>query len=141
MKRMADPPEPKPLRQILYEFGCRISDRGANIAGHPAAILLVIIFCAIWFIDLGSASQNTLTLILSVAAITLTQMVLNQQRRHEAALHMKIDELIHAISGARDEIAGIENKSEAELEALRATGDVAEQLLEERRRPKQANEG
>lgn len=68
-----------------------------------------------------------------MAAITLTQMVLNQQKRHDAALHLKIDELIHAMKGARDEIAGIENKSEAELEALRETGDVAERVLQERR--------
>lgn len=129
---MTESTEP-PLRQRLYELGCRISDRGANIAGHPASILMVVILCAIWFLGLGSGFANTLTLILSVAAITLTQMVLNQQKRHDAALHLKIDELIHALSGARDEIAGIETKTEAELEALRAVGAKAHDLLKERR--------
>jgi low affinity Fe/Cu permease len=128
------PSEATPWTRKVYELGCRISDRGANIAGHPASIMLVVIFCAAWFVSLGSGFENTLTLILSVAAITLTQMVLNQQKRHDAALHMKIDELIHAMKGARNEIAGIEHKTEAELEALRDTGDVAEQVLEERRR-------
>ncbi|MFX6918876.1 low affinity iron permease family protein, partial [Acinetobacter baumannii] len=47
-----------------------------------------------------------------------------QQKRSEAALHMKIDELILAKSGARDELAGIERKTEDELEALRRTGRV-----------------
>lgn len=122
-----------PWKRRLYELGCRVSDRVSNVAGHPASILLVIIFCAAWFLSLGSGFENTLTLILSVAAITLTQMVLNQQKRHDAALHLKIDELIHAMKGARDEIAGIENKSEAELEALRETGDVAKRVLQERR--------
>jgi low affinity Fe/Cu permease len=123
----------KPLRQRIYEFGCSISDWGSNIAGHPASILLVIIFCAMWFLSLGSGFENTLTLILSVAAITLTQMVLNQQKRHDAALHMKIDELIHALSGARDEIAGIETKTEAELEVLRKAGTRAHEVLEQRK--------
>ena len=57
-------------------------------------------------------------------AITLTQMVLNQQRRSEAALHMKIDELILAKRGARDELAGIERKTEDEMEKLRHHDEV-----------------
>ena len=115
-------------------MGCRISDTGSNLAGHPLALIGVVAFCLAWFLlPLGDAATAVLTLVLSVMAITLTQMVLNQQKRHEAALHLKIDELIHAIRGARDEVMGIEGKSEAELEALRRTGDVAERELEERR--------
>lgn len=122
------------FRATLYGLGCRFSDFGANIAGHPGALIGVIIFCLAWFLlPLGGSATAVLTLVLSVLAITLTQMVLNQQKRHEAALHMKIDELIHAMTGARDEIMGIETKSEAELEALRITGDRAEEVLAERR--------
>ncbi|MEZ0244728.1 MAG: low affinity iron permease family protein [Sphingomonas sp.] len=126
---------PKPsIRQRLYELGCSISDSGSNLAGHPIALIGVILFCAAWFtLPLGDSATAVLTLVLSVMAITLTQMVLNQQKRHEAALHLKIDELIHAIRGARDEVMGIEHKSEAELEALRLSGDEAERELAERR--------
>lgn len=122
------------LRQRLYLVGCRFSDIGANLAGHPLALIGVVVFCFAWFLlPLGDAATAVLTLVLSVLAITLTQMVLNQQKRHEAALHLKIDELIHAMRGARDEVMGIEGKSEAELEALRLTGDQAEEVLAERR--------
>lgn len=122
------------LRQKLYNLGCRFSDWGANIAGHPMALISVIAFCCAWFLlPLGESATAVLTLVLSVLAITLTQMVLNQQKRHETALHLKIDELIHAMRGARDEVMGIEHKSEAELEKLRITGDQAERLLEQRR--------
>ncbi len=122
------------LRQRLYTLGCRFSDWGANIAGHPLALVSVLVFCCAWFLlPLGEEATAVLTLVLSVLAITLTQMVLNQQKRHEIALHMKIDELIHGLRGARDEVMGIEHKSEAELEALRLTGDKAEEVLEQRR--------
>jgi low affinity Fe/Cu permease len=107
------------LTHKLYLLGCKLSDFGANLAGHPTAIAGVAFFCGAWFIIGGQGTENTLTLILSVLAITLTQMVLNQQRRSEAALHMKIDELILAKQGARDELAGIEKKTEDELNALR----------------------
>lgn len=121
------------FRRRLYELGCRLSDAGADLSGHPLALIGVILFCGIFFALGGEGATAMLTLVLSVMAITLTQMVLNQQKRHEAALHLKIDELIHAMRGARDEVMGIEHKSEAELEALRLTGDAAEQELEERR--------
>lgn len=121
------------LRQRLYELGCRFSDAGANLAGHPIALIGVILFCAAFILLMGESATAVLTLVLSVMAITLTQMVLNQQKRHEAALHLKIDELIHAMGGARDEIMGIEGRSEAELEALRLSGDEAERELAERR--------
>jgi low affinity Fe/Cu permease len=122
------------IRQSLYVIGCRISDAGANIAGHPMAQIGLVGFCLAWFLlPVGRDATAVLTLVLSVLAITLTQMVLNQQKRHEAALHLKIDELIHAMKGARDEVMGIESKSETELEALRITGDKAEEELAQRR--------
>jgi low affinity Fe/Cu permease len=128
-------PVPKQtIRQRLYGIGCRFSDAGANVAGHPMAQIVLVLFCFAWFLlPLGGTATAVLTLVLSVMAITLTQMVLNQQKRHEAALHLKIDELIHAMKGARDEVMGIESKSEAELEALRITGDRAEEMLARRR--------
>jgi low affinity Fe/Cu permease len=128
------------LRRRLYVLGCQISDAGANLAGHPLALIGVIVFCAIFFLALGEGATGVLTLVLSVMAITLTQMVLNQQKRHEAALHLKIDELIHAMRGARDEVMGIEGKSEDELAALRLSGEEAERVLAERREADRARE-
>ncbi len=105
----------------LYEHGGRLADRGANLAGNPFAIIVLVIACIAWVAT--GYRVEMLTLILSVLAITLTQMVLNQQRRHEAALHLKIDEIVHAIDGARDDVMGIEAKTEMEMEALRLKED------------------
>jgi low affinity Fe/Cu permease len=101
----------------FYEWGNRWSAAVANAAGHPSAQLLVIVFCLAW-LAIGRTA-NALTLVLSIAAITLTQMVLNQQRVHDAALHAKIDELLRGVDGARDELAGIEEKSEEEILAMK----------------------
>ncbi|MEO5866932.1 MAG: low affinity iron permease family protein [Sphingomonas sp.] len=113
----------------LIVLGGKISDYVANIAGHPIAIAGMIVFCIGWIWIGGSASENALTLALSVLAITLTQMVLNQQKRNEAALHLKIDELILAKQGARDELAGIERASEDEIEELRRTATTGSDRL------------
>jgi low affinity Fe/Cu permease len=60
-------------------------------------------------------------------------MVLNRQQEREAdahrrdvALHAKLDELLIASRRARDELAGVENLEEEQIEALRdANGKVA----------------
>lgn len=116
----------------INEAGSRFAGRTADLAGAPLAIIFVAIFCAGWFLRAGAAGENTLTLILSVASITLTQMVLNGQRRSEQALHLKMDELVYAIEGARNAVAGIEAKSTDELEALRRSGEAAENELDKR---------
>lgn len=112
-------PQPAGPLHKLYLLGCRICDFFANLAGHPLAIIVLIVACLLWLMAKGQPGQNLLTLMLSILAITLTQMVLNQQRRSELALHLKIDELITALDGARDELAGIENADEDTLRAAR----------------------
>lgn len=62
----------------------------------------------------------------SIGSFVLTQMVLNQQRRRELALQLKIDELILSKRGARDEFARIERKTEAEIEEIRAGRELGE---------------
>ncbi|QQV78017.1 low affinity iron permease family protein [Sphingomonas aliaeris] len=109
----------------LNEVGGRVAGRTADMAGAPLAIILTAVFCAGWYLRAGAAGENTLSLILSVCSITLTQMVLNGQRRSEQALHLKMDELVYSMEGARNEVAGIEAKSTDDLEALRRSGDAA----------------
>jgi low affinity Fe/Cu permease len=113
----------------LAAWGCRLSDRVANLSAHPYAQLGLIVLCVAWF--KAGWTTNTLTAALSILAITLTQMVLNSQgqreaeaRRRDVALHAKLDELILATREARDEIAGIEELEEEDIEALKQGATV-----------------
>lgn len=119
-------------------IGCLISSFVADIAATPLAQILVVVVCAAWF--MGGFATDLLTAILSILAITLTQMVLNQQKdreidahRRDVAMHAKLDELLVAVRGARNEMAGIEELDEDEIEELKidameaidAAGDAA----------------
>jgi len=73
-----------------------------------------------------------LTAVLSVLAISLTQMVLNRQNEREAeahrrdvAMHAKLDELVIASQQARNEMAGIEELDEEEIEELKVEAKQA----------------
>ena len=79
----------------------RVSTSVADAAAHPGAQMLVLLLCILWMIAGGS--ETALASTMSIGSFILTQMVLNQQRRREAALHLKIDELVFAKTGARDD--------------------------------------
>ncbi len=109
---------------VLERIGCKISTRVSDIAAHPFAQVGVILVCGLWFM-VGLAT-DLLTAILSILAITFTQMVLNRQdvreadaHRRDVAMHAKIDELVIAMKGARNEMAGIEELDEADIRELK----------------------
>ena len=115
----------------LEPLGHRIADRIAAIAASSPTQLALIAVYALWFV-LGW-SISLLSVLVSIIALTVTQMVLKRQlaresddRRRDVALHAKLDELIIAKQGARDEMAGIETLDEEEIHQLRdnAQGQV-----------------
>ena len=123
-----------PTQKGVFErLGCAVSSAVSNLAAHPFAQIGVILFCAIWW-TVGLPT-DILTAGLSILAITLTQMVLNRQNEREAdahrrdvAMHAKVDELVLAVRGARNEMAGIEELDEEDIQELKE--DVKEALEE-----------
>jgi len=120
-------------RSWLYKFGCQMSEWVSDIAAHPYAQLGLIVFCVSWFAF--GLDTSLLTAALSILAITLTQMVLNRQNEREAeahrrdvAMHAKLDELIAAKKGARNELVGLEEKDEEEIVQLK---EEVKEALEE----------
>jgi low affinity Fe/Cu permease len=120
------------------QIGGRVSESVSNLFAHPYMQVFVVLLCVGWFV--AGFQTDTLTAGLSILAITLTQMVLNRQnqreaedRRRDVAMHAKLDELVIAMRGARDEMAGIEELEEEEIQELKeqaaaeidAAGDVA----------------
>ena len=106
------------LRRALNNTSTTVS----NFAAHPFVQAAVLLGCGAWLL-LGW-SEAALASSLTIGGFVLTQMVLNQQRRRENALHLKIDELLVAMQGARNELTGSEHAAEDEIERLRAGRDA-----------------
>ena len=118
------------------QLGDRISEWTSKLFAHPYMQIGIILFCVAWF-SLGLKTE-LLTAALSILAITLTQMVLNTQydreieaHRRDVAMHAKLDELIAAKKGARNDFIGMEEKEEEEIVQLKdevkeAIEDIAE---------------
>lgn len=117
-------------------IGCDVSAWVSDIAANPFAQLGVIVICVSWF-ALG-LNTGVLTAVLSIMAISLTQMVLSRQNEREAqahrrdvAMHAKLDELVLASMRARDEMAGIEDLEEDQIEHLKEDARDAIQAVDD----------
>ena len=123
----------------MIRFFERISGRVAAAAGQPAAFIAALMIVIVWgasgplfgWSDTWQLVINTGTTIVTFLMVFLIQ---NAQNRDASAIQAKLDELIRAVSHARNEFIGIEHPTEAELGALltvleKAAGDEEKRHL------------
>ena len=96
----------------------------AKAAGRPAAFGLAVAVVLAWIAsgpvfgwsEVWQLVINTGTTIVTFLMVFLLQ---NSQNRDTKAVQAKLDEIVHAIGGARDELEHAEERDEEEIEALR----------------------
>jgi low affinity Fe/Cu permease len=100
------------------------ASRTAQFTGRPISFLLAFLIVFVWAVtgpifrysDTWQLVINTGTTIVTFLMVFLIQ---NTQNRDTVALQLKLDELILATRGARDDLACIEDGSEKDMEAAR----------------------
>src|SRR5687767_2005390 len=98
----------------------RLAATTARLVGTYWAFLLAVLTVIVWavtgplfgFSDTWQLVINTGTTIVTFLMVFLIQ---NTQNRDNLAIHLKLDELIHAIKRARDEMIDIEELTDSEL--------------------------
>ena len=101
----------------------RLAASTARLVGTYWAFLLAILTVVIWAVtgplfgysDTWQLVINTGTTIVTFLMVFLIQ---NTQNRDALAIHLKLDELIHAVKRANDEMIDIEELTDSELEKL-----------------------
>ena len=101
----------------------KVSTRIAALAGRPPAFILALTVVATWAVtgplfnwsDTWQLVINTGTTIITFLMVFLIQ---NAQNRDASAIQAKLDELIRALQGARNEFIGIEHLTEMDLHAI-----------------------
>ena len=102
----------------------RLVDWFMRVLGTPTALALAGLTVVLWglsgpifgFSDTWQLVINTGTTIVTFLMVFLIQ---NAQNRDGAAIQAKLDELIRAVSHARNEFIGIEHLTEVELAKIR----------------------
>jgi low affinity Fe/Cu permease len=100
----------------------------AAACGKPITFIVSVLAVILWLVS-GPifAYSDTWQLLINTATTVITFLVVfliqNTQNRDMAAIQLKLDELVQATSGARNEIAGSEARTEEQIRALhRPTG-------------------
>ncbi|HEY2615403.1 MAG TPA: low affinity iron permease family protein [Chthoniobacterales bacterium] len=109
---------------------CRLQDafrvfahKTSVVLGSAWAFVCAIVIIVIWaatghafgYSDTWQLIINTGTTIVTFLMVFLIQ---NTQNRDAKAVHLKLDELIRALSGARNKLVDLENLSDDELKKL-----------------------
>lgn len=94
----------------------------ARFAGRPSMFGLCLLLAFSGVVAFVSGQElliNGANLAISVVTLMLLPILQATQNRDGAALQAKIDELIKATGKARDDLIGLENRSEEEIEHIR----------------------
>ena len=102
----------------------RLANRVSTAAGRPRAFLIALAIVVVWGLsgpifhwsDTWQLVINTGTTIVTFLMVFLIQ---NTQNRDAMAVHMKLDELIHAVSAADNTLMRAEDETVEELETLK----------------------
>ena len=112
------------------DFFCAVSDAFRVFARHSAialgsawafagAVLVILVWILtgpmFHFSDTWQLVINTATTIVTFLMVFLIQ---NTQNRDAKAVHLKLDEVIRALKGARNQLVDLENLSDEELKKL-----------------------
>jgi low affinity Fe/Cu permease len=107
------------MKELFRRFSQRVSD----VLGTPWAFVLALLVIAVWavsgpvfrFSDTWQLLINTGTTIVTFLMVFIIQ---NTQNRDARAIHLKLDELLRAVHGARTGMIDLENLTDEELDIL-----------------------
>jgi low affinity Fe/Cu permease len=113
----------------------------ASAVGSPFAFSLAVFTIVVWaltgpffhYSDTWQLIINTGTTIITFLMVFLIQ---NTQNRDTKALHLKLDELLRGVTGARTSFVNLENLSDEDLDRLQNEFDRIKRRLAEGK-PKQ----
>lgn len=107
----------------MNEFFRKFSSVTSDIVGSSWAFMIAVLIIIIWaasgpafgYSDTWQLVINTGTTIITFLMVFLIQ---NTQNRDAKAIHLKLDELLRAVEGARTSMANLENMPDEELKRL-----------------------
>jgi|SRR4029079_2909666 len=107
----------------MHDAFRKFSVAAAAALGSPWLFVINVVLIGIWLIsgpffhysDTWQLLVNTATTVFTYLAVFLIQ---NTQNRDAKAMHLKLDELISSVAGARNRLVDLEDLSDAEITQL-----------------------
>ncbi|PYS21602.1 MAG: hypothetical protein DMF72_16725 [Acidobacteria bacterium] len=107
------------MRELFHKFAQITSQAVGSSWSFILAVLIILVWAAtgpmFHYSDTWQLVINTGTTIITFLMVFLIQ---NTQNRDAIAIHLKLDELIKGVKGARTSLVNLEQLSDEDLESL-----------------------
>ena len=99
----------KSARHVSYNVG----------SGWTFMLALGLVSGTGWYFDFSDKWKNNVGFISTLTVLLLLFFLQKSQNHSDKATHLKLDELIQALDGARDEIVSAEEQTEKNMDELK----------------------
>lgn len=100
----------------MNELFCHLGDLADKLTAHPIFLTAFNLALGVLWLSLGTDVAN---IFISIITAEIVLISAGANRRGQIAQQAKLDEIIHALSDARDDLVHAEDKSEQEIKKLR----------------------
>lgn len=107
----------------MQELFRRLSYRVSQGTGNPFVFVGAVLLIVVWMItgpmfDFSNTWQLFINTFTTITTFLMVFLIQNTQNRDAKAIHIKLDELLKAVRGARNELVGAEELTDLELDNL-----------------------
>ena len=107
------------MNDLFRKFAIKTSELvGSPWAFMGAALLVIIWACSGPFFDYSDTWELVINTATTIVTFLMVFLIQNAQNRDAKALHLKLDELIRAVEGARNGLVDLEDLTDEELARL-----------------------
>ena len=101
----------------------KLSNKFSYWVGTPPAFVIALSVILIWatsgpFFGFSDTWQLVINTGTTIVTFTMVFLIQNTQNRDAKATHLKLDELIRVVKGARNSLVDIEENSDEDLELI-----------------------
>lgn len=97
------------LNTIFRKFATGVSAMAGNAYTFAIAILLIVLWASTGsFFNFSNTWQLVINTFTTITTFLMVFLIQNTQNRDSRAIHLKLDELLKSIKGARDKVINIE---------------------------------
>lgn len=107
------------MKEIFRKFAELIGEFCGSPTGFVLFLLAIVISMVVGFIyDFSDTWQTIFDIGTNILFLLLLLLMQNTQNRESKIIHLKLNELLRAIEGARTGMVNLENQTDEDLERL-----------------------